>query len=48
MGELFLHVPNLLIAIVAGYLIGALPLAVRISRRQGVDIFAVGTGLVAT
>ncbi len=45
MGELFLHVPNLLIAIVAGYLIGALPLAVRISRRQGVDIFAVGTGL---
>ncbi len=45
MGELFLHIPNLLIAIVAGYLIGALPLAVRISRRQGVDIFAVGTGL---
>ena len=45
MGEVFLHVPNLLIAIVAGYLIGALPLAVRISRRQGVDIFAVGTGL---
>ncbi len=45
MGEPILHVPNLLIAIVAGYLIGALPLAVRISRRQGVDIFAVGTGL---
>ena len=45
MGELFVHVPNLLIAIVAGYLIGALPLAVHISRRQGIDIFAVGTGL---
>ncbi len=45
MGELFVHIPNLIIAIVAGYLIGALPLAMRISRRQGIDIFAVGTGL---
>ncbi len=45
MGELFPHVPSLLIAIVVGYLIGALPLAVRVSRRHGVDIFAVGTGL---
>ena len=45
MGELFPYVPNLLIAIVVGYLIGALPLAMRVSRRQGVDIFGVGTGL---
>ena len=45
MGELFPYIPNLLIAIVAGYLIGALPLAMRVSRRQGVDIFGVGTGL---
>ena len=45
MGELFPYVPNLLIAIAAGYLIGALPLAMRVSRRQGVDIFGVGTGL---
>ena len=45
MGEFFSHAPTLLTAIVVGYLIGALPLAVRISRRQGIDIFTVGTRL---
>jgi len=37
--------PTLLVAVVVGYLLGALPLAVQISRRLGVDIFSVGTGL---
>ena len=45
MGEFFSHAPTLLTAIVVGYLIGALPLAVRVSRRQGIDIFTVGTRL---
>ena len=45
MGEFFSHAPTLLTAIVVGYLIGALPLAVRVSRRQGIDIFMVGTRL---
>ena len=30
---------------VVGYLLGALPLAVQISRRLGIDIFSVGTGM---
>ena len=37
--------PALLAAILAGYLIGALPLAQRLSRWQGVDIFSAGSGL---
>ena len=45
MGEFFSHAPMLLTAGVVGYLIGALPVAVRLSRRRGIDIFAVGTGL---
>ena len=36
---------SILIASVAGYLLGALPLADRLSRRSGVDIFRTGTGL---
>ena len=43
--EAYPSAPDLLIAILVGYLLGALPLAVQISRRLGVDIFAVGTGL---
>lgn len=37
--------PTLLLTLLAGYLIGALPIADQISRRQGVDIFSTGTGL---
>ena len=44
-GEFFSAVPMLLAAIVAGYLLGSLPLAEQIGRRRGVDIFSVGTGL---
>lgn len=38
-------VPVLLLATVIGYLLGALPIADRVSRRRGVDIFSTGTGL---
>ncbi len=38
-------VPALLLATVIGYLLGALPIADRVSRRRGVDIFSTGTGL---
>ena len=43
-----LAIPNLwslLVATVAGYLLGAMPVADRLSRRSGVDIFKAGTGL---
>ena len=36
---------SLLISVAIGYLLGAIPLADRISRRRGVDIFSIGTGL---
>jgi len=36
---------NIVFAILVGYILGALPLADRISRRHGIDIFSVGTGL---
>lgn len=36
---------NLLPAIIIAYVLGALPIAALISRRAGVDIFDVGTGL---
>ena len=45
MSELFVSAPTLLTAIIAGYLLGALPLADQISRRHAVDIFTAGTGL---
>ena len=45
MGEFYASVPILLVSILASYLLGALPLADQISRRQGVDIFSAGTGL---
>ena len=34
-----------LLAVVIGYLLGSLPIAALLSRRSGVDIFEVGTGL---
>lgn len=40
-----LWIPSLPLASVVAYLLGALPLGDQISRRQGVDIFSVGTGL---
>lgn len=39
------NVWSLLTAVVVGYVLGALPLADRLSRRSGVDIFRTGTGL---
>ena len=45
MGEFFSTVPSLLLAAAVAYLLGALPLADQVSRRHGVDIFSVGTGL---
>ncbi len=39
---------GLLLATVIAYVIGALPLADRISRRRGVDIFRTGTGLAGS
>ncbi len=45
MGTSIPDIPNLLIALVTAYLLGAVPLADRISRRKGVDIFNIGTGL---
>ena len=48
MDELFSAAPSLLLTVVVGYLLGALPLADQISRRHGVDIFTRGTGLAGT
>ena len=45
MSEFLSVAPALLPAIVVGYLLGALPIADRISRRHGVNIFSVGTRL---
>ena len=45
MGASIPDIPGLLIAIVIAYLFGSIPLAHRISRRRGVDIFNIGTGL---
>ena len=36
---------SLLISVAIGYLLGAIPLADRVSRRKGIDIFSIGTGL---
>jgi acyl-phosphate glycerol 3-phosphate acyltransferase len=36
---------NLLIAVIIGYLLGAIPVAALVSRYRGVDIFSTGTGL---
>lgn len=33
------------LAVLAGYLLGSIPVAALVSRRRGVDIFAAGTGL---
>ena len=48
MSEFLSVAPALLPAIIVGYLLGALPIADRISRRNGVDIFAVGTRLAGS
>ena len=44
MGEFFPSITILLAAVLTGYALGALPVAERISRRHGVDIFSVGSG----
>ncbi len=41
-------ISSLLLATVIAYTLGALPLADRLSRRRGVDIFAAGTGLAGS
>lgn len=43
--DLFPDLSTLLLAVVIGYALGAIPVADRISRRQGVNIFETGTGL---
>lgn len=48
MGELFTSASTLLLAVLGAYLLGALPLADQLSRRYGVDIFAVGSGLAGS
>ena len=45
MGEFFTSAPTLLLAALGAYILGALPIADQISRRYGVDIFSVGSGL---
>ena len=45
MGEFFTSAPTLLLAVLGAYILGALPLADQLSRRYGVDIFSVGSGL---
>ena len=45
MGDFFTSVPTFLLAALGAYLLGALPLADQLSRRHGVDIFSVGSGL---
>lgn len=42
------QVVSLLIAAAVAYFIGALPVADRLSRRRGVDIFNIGTGLAGS
>ena len=41
----FVSIPVLIVSIVTSYILGAVPLAENISRRNGVDIFSAGTGL---
>ncbi len=49
MTDFFTSPPSTLIfAVVGAYLLGALPLADQLSRRHGVDIFAVGSGLAGS
>ena len=48
MSELFSMAPTLLLSALVGYVLGALPLAERISRWHGVDIFSAGTGLAGS
>ena len=43
--DYFFSGPALIYSVVAGYLLGALPLGDRISRLYGVDIFSMGSGL---
>ena len=45
MGEYADSAPAILASIVFAYVLGAIPMAVLVSRQQGVDIFSVGTGL---
>lgn len=45
MSQVFQMLPILLLAMVIAYVLGSLPFADQISRRHGVNIFAVGTGL---
>ncbi len=48
MTEFFTSIATFLLAVVGAYLLGALPLADQMSRRHGVDIFAVGSGLAGS
>ena len=48
MTEFFTTISTFLLVVVGAYLLGALPLADQLSRRHGVDIFAVGSGLAGS
>ena len=45
MSEIFHSIPAMILAVVVGYMLGAIPLADQLSKRHGIDIFSVGTGL---
>ena len=45
MGEFVNSTAAVVAAMAVGYVLGAFPMAVWVSRRQGVDIYSVGTGL---
>ena len=42
------EIVKLLIAVAVSYFLGALPLADRVSKRRGVDVFSAGTGLAGS
>ena len=48
LSDFYNMVPMLLLATLAGYLLGAIPLAQRLSHWHGVDIFATGTRLAGS
>jgi glycerol-3-phosphate acyltransferase PlsY len=42
------QIVNLIVAAGIAYVLGALPIAERVSRRRGIDIFNIGTGLAGS
>ena len=48
MSELLESMPMLLVSVAVSYMLGAIPLADQLSKRHGIDIFSVGTGLAGS